>query len=116
MKITIRAMTLPVSLGVYQWEKTAPRDVTFGFEIDYDASQAALSDDVQDALDYAQIENIVEEQCKARHYDLLEALVDSIAARLMKDYDKITAISVSAEKKGALRLAPAVEVSCRRTR
>ena len=116
MKITIPALTLAVSLGVHSWEKTAPRDVTLRLEMEYDASQAALSDNVQDALDYAELENSIEQQAKSRHFDLLESLVDSIAAQLMKDYDVLFAITVEAEKKGALRLAPSVLVSCSRRR
>ena len=110
--IRMHNLTMPVRLGVYDWEKIGPQDVTLHLDVRLSkkaADQAATSDDLAHTLDYARTELAVKELLQAKHYALLEHLCSEVAALLLAE-DKVTAVRVEIVKKGALLHAPAVSM------
>jgi len=100
----LRAMTL---LGVYPHERKEKREVLIDLAIEYDASAAMQSDTMEDALDYALIEQEVINSVRDQRYELLEALTKHIADVVMH-FDVVQAVTVQVHKPGALVHAPGV--------
>ncbi len=109
MLIHIHRLPVQVSLGVYAWEKQAPRRVWADICVEFDGTRAAASDDVADTLDYVEIEAWVLKIAQARHYNLLESLVDTIGKAILA-LPLVQEVTVELFKDGALAHAESVSV------
>ncbi len=80
---TIRIVDLKVRgiIGTHPWERLNQQEVVVNVILDYDASKAATSDNLKDALDYERIGNQIIKTVEGTKYHLLEKL----AAKLLKD-------------------------------
>jgi dihydroneopterin aldolase len=67
--------------GVTNEERTQGQ--TFVYDIQLDVSDAALSDQLEDAVDYEQVAASVRELSDARQFALLEALAAAVADELV---------------------------------
>ena len=85
-------------IGVYEWEQKTPQDVWVDVELAIDASTTAASDDVADAVDYAQLVKAVIGEAKRRPCRLLETLAERIAARVL-DLSGMPRVRVRVKKK-----------------
>lgn len=89
-------------LGVTEEEREKPQQVRLAFEIDYDISQAAQSDELSDALDYDRIVEMVSEHMIWHKYRLLEAAVAGVVEMLAKAYPFIDRVMIEIRKPHAL--------------
>jgi dihydroneopterin aldolase len=58
----------------------------FVFDVWVDVDDAALSDRIEDAVDYREVADAVREVSDGRQYALLEALADAIATDLLERF------------------------------
>ena len=82
MADTLRLHDLEVRcrLGVYEWERRTRQTVRIDLELAIDATGAAESDDVRDAVDYAALVDRIRAAAAARPFNLMETLAEAIAA------------------------------------
>ena len=59
------------------------RGQRFLFDVWLEVPDGALSDRIEDAVDYREVTRVVREVSDARAYDLLEALADAVAGELL---------------------------------
>jgi 7,8-dihydroneopterin aldolase/epimerase/oxygenase len=71
--------------GVLEEERREGR--TFLYDITLEVSDAALSDRIEDAVDYRQIAACVQEVSDGRYYQLLEALAGAVADAIFERFD-----------------------------
>ena len=114
--IRIKDLTATTTLGVYDWEKDAPRQVLLNIELQVEEDGASKSDDLANAVDYATLESRIVTHLAARSYQLLEKLVTDIAELLLTEDSRILRVKVEADKHGALQHARSVSVETERTR
>lgn len=100
--IFLRDLKVETLIGVYEWEKRVPQALQIDLEIALPSSRAGQSDDLADALDYAQIAAHIQEVLSTRHFGLLEALAEHIARILLDDF-KAPWVKVSVAKLHAIR-------------
>ena len=60
---------------------------TFFYDIELDVSDAALSDLIEDAVDYRQVAACVQEVSDGRNFQLLEALAAAVADAILERFD-----------------------------
>ncbi len=111
--IFLRELRVDTLIGVYDWEKRVPQTLQIDLEIALPNSRACLSDDLADALDYAQIIAHIREVLQRRHFNLLEALAEHIAQILLDDF-KAPWVKVSVAKLQAIRGSKMVGISIER--
>ena len=70
--------------GVLEEERRAGQ--TFVFDVELEVSDAALSDRIEDAVDYREVVERVRAVSEARRYDLLEALAGAVADGLVRSF------------------------------
>jgi 7,8-dihydroneopterin aldolase/epimerase/oxygenase len=63
------------------------RNQPFRYDIDFDVSNAALSDRLEDAVDYVEVAECVRQVSDARSYSLLEALASDVADAIVSRFD-----------------------------
>lgn len=82
-KIIIKGLRFLACHGVLDQEKTDPQTFEIDLVIEADLGSAGQSDDLNDTLDYGSIYNEVKEVVIDSSFNLIEALAESIAARVL---------------------------------
>ncbi len=111
--IFLRELKVDTLIGVYEWEKRVPQTLQLDLEIALPNSSACLSDNIDDALDYAKIIAHIQEVLAGRHFNLLEALAEHIAQILLDDF-RAPWVKVSVAKLQAIRGSKMVGISIER--
>lgn len=114
-RVFIRGLKLEGIIGVYDWERTLRRPLVFDLSLGIDTRQAASSDHVRDAVDYAAVRETVKEIVDSRQPQLLETLAETIS-RTLFDRFPITALTLSIDKPGAIPDVKGVGVEIDRRR
>ena len=99
--IFLRELKVETLIGVYPWEKRVPQNLRLDLEIALPNSHACHSDDIADAIDYAEIVRHIQSTLRSRHFNLLEALAEHIAQILLTDF-KSPWVKVSVAKLNAI--------------
>lgn len=107
--IRMTDLLLRTVIGIHDWERKCKQDVIINVALDFDASVAAQSDDVNDTIDYKALKLAIMDLVESSRYNLLEKLAGEILTLIMKD-ERITQARVRIDKPGALRFAKSVSV------
>lgn len=111
--LSIRKLRVTCSIGVYDWEKETPQDVFVDIELPLDISQSAVSDDLDDTLDYTRLVEVVNKVAGAQHYNLVETLVEKIAQALLQEFD-LEKVKVCVDKPTAIEEAESTVICIER--
>jgi D-erythro-7,8-dihydroneopterin triphosphate epimerase len=100
---TIRINDLKVRtlIGAYSWERVNKQELVINITIEYDASQACLSDKLKDALNYESVAAKAVKTAQASRYVLLEKLTSKLLAGIMAD-KRVQAAYVRVDKSHAI--------------
>ena len=113
--ITIQGLSFETGIGVYDWEKEILQRVVIDLCLYTNARKAGASDQLEDAIDYQAISTQIQQLLKDRHFQLIEAMANDIAAALLSN-NNIESLSITIAKPGALRQADSVSISLNRNR
>ena len=111
--IFLRELKVETLIGVYEWEKRVPQTLQLDLEIALPNGCAGQSDDIADALNYADIVSRIQSVLRDRHFNLLEALAEHIAQILLNDF-KAPWVKLSVAKLNAIRGSRMVGVTIER--
>lgn len=111
--IVIRDLRVDALIGFHKRERHAPQTLTFDLEIGIANRAVFESDKVADCIDYDKVATRVREIATARHYNLVEALADQVAAAILREFGAAS-VKVSLAKIGVLKGAGFVGVSIER--
>lgn len=100
-RIILRGIAASALVGVYAFEREAPRPLSFDLELACDLSIAGASDDVADTLDYDAAAAVVHAVCAELAPQLIETLAETVAARLLA-LPRVAAATVTVHKPGAV--------------
>lgn len=98
--IAVTDLAVDCVIGVYPHEKEKPQRIYVTVELRVDTGSAGASDEVGDTLDYDEVKDLVFELA-GRGYDLLEALAEDLAARLVERGD-VEEVTVTVKKPDAI--------------
>lgn len=114
-RIHIRDLALRCVIGVFPEEREKRQDVLINVVMDCDLGRAAETDRLEDTVDYKAIKQAVVAMVEASRFNLIETLADRVAAICLGEA-KVTAVTVTIDKPGALRFARSVAVELTRRR
>ncbi|MDK2903823.1 MAG: 7,8-dihydroneopterin aldolase/epimerase/oxygenase [Clostridiales bacterium] len=97
-KIIIEDLEVYAYHGVASEEKTLGQMFLISVEMDTDLIAAGHSDDISDTIHYGHVCNDIEDIVAGHSYNLIEALAQDIADRLLQHYPKIQNIKVIVKK------------------
>lgn len=117
-KIHIEGLEVLALIGVYDWERAHQQRLIIDAELTADLSKAALTDDVSDTLNYAQIAQGLSDYAKQSDFRLIEALASKMVDWLLASFPHLNAVRLKLSKPDILANAKnvAVEFSKERTR
>ena len=111
--IFLRELKVETLIGVYEWEKRVPQTLQIDLDIALPSSRACETDDIADALNYADIVRRIQAELAERHFHLIEALAEHIAKLLLDEF-KAPWTKVSVAKLQAIRGSKMVGISIER--
>lgn len=114
-QILVRDLRFRCIVGVNDDERHEKQDVVVQIALDVDLRQAGRTDALKDTVDYKALKKEVLAMAERSHFQLVEALAQSIADICLKQ-PRVTRAVVAVEKPGALRFARTVGVRIVRDR
>ena len=114
-KILIRDLLVRGIIGLNDWEREKKQDILINLILDVDVRAAAVSDDIEDALNYRSLTKAIVAHVESSARFLVEALASDIARIAIVEFGADRA-TVRVEKPGALRFAQSVGVEIERCR
>jgi dihydroneopterin aldolase len=108
-KVFIKGLTIQTTIGFFQWEKEIKQTIVIDVEMAWDTAKAAINDELEKTLDYAEISTAIETFANENPVDLLETLAERMANYLMLAFH-IPWLRLSINKPGAVHNAATVGV------
>ncbi|MEI6893575.1 MAG: dihydroneopterin aldolase [Colwellia sp.] len=112
-KVFIKGLSIQTTIGFFQWEKEIKQTLVIDLAMGWDITNAALNDDLEETLDYADISVVIERFANDNPVDLIETLAERLANYLMTQY-QIPWLKLSISKPGAVHNAQTVGVEIER--
>lgn len=84
--VYLRELHVATVIGVYDWERCIRQTVVLDLEMACDNRQAAATDKVEDALDYAAISARLLSFIQGSEFQLIETLAEQVAAIVMQEF------------------------------
>ena len=112
-KVFIKGLSIQTTIGFFQWEKEIKQTLVIDLAMGWDTAKAALNDELDKTLDYADISVAIERFANDNPVDLIETLAERLAGYLMTQYH-IPWLKLSIGKPGAVHNAQTVGVEIER--
>lgn len=104
--IIIERLPVHTIIGIYEHEQHQIQSLLITIKLQWDCSQAMKSDNLNDALDYAQVANCITHFAKTHRFNLIEAFAGSLLKYLFQQFS-VTWIGLTIMKPQALKPAMA---------
>lgn len=85
--ITIERLRVPASVGVYPYEAGLRQPLLIDIRLTTDIRAAAATDDMNRTIDYERVAAIAKDVVESRHHNLIETIAETIAARLLGEFE-----------------------------
>jgi 7,8-dihydroneopterin aldolase/epimerase/oxygenase len=113
--IFIHALKTEAIIGIFDWERQVKQTVIVDIEIGADIRKAALSDSIDDTLNYKRVAKRVLAFVEESKFHLVETLAEHVAMLLLDEFG-IAWVRLSLSKPGAIRSSRDVGVTLERHR
>ena len=114
-KIFIHALKTEAIIGIFDWERQVKQTVIVDIEISADVRKAALSDSIDDTLNYKRVAKRVLSFVEESKFHLVETLAEHIAMLMLEEFS-VAWVRISLSKPGAIRSSRDVGVILERDR
>jgi len=100
--VYLHGLKIECIIGVFEWERRIKQTVILDLDLAVDATRAARSDRIEDALDYKAVARRVTEYVTRSEFQLVETLAERVAGLVREEF-KVPWVRVRVNKKGAVR-------------
>lgn len=107
--IFLRDLKVETVIGIWEWERKIRQTVSIDLEMGADIRHAAVTDHIDDTLNYKAVAKRVQQFVGESSFQLVETLAEKIAALVLDEFD-LPWIVVRVSKPGAIRGARDVGV------
>ncbi len=114
-KIFIHALKTEAIVGIFDWERQVKQTVLIDCEFSADIAKAALSDCIDDTLNYKRVAKRVLAFVEGSQFHLIETLAEHVAMLLLAEFG-VAWVRISLSKPGAIRRSRDVGVVLERNR
>src|SRR5271155_4293214 len=114
-KIFIHALKAEAIIGIYDWERQVRQTVLIDIELAADIRKAALTDSIDDTLNYKRVAKRILAFVEASQFHLVETLAEHVAMLVLEEFG-LAWVRITLSKPGAVRSSKDVGVSLERDR
>ncbi len=115
-KILIEGLRINAVIGVFEWERQIEQPVLVDLILTADTRAAAVSDHIEDAVNYALVAQQVVDLTKSLKSQLLETLANKLAEMILNHFPAVHVVHIKVKKPLAVKSAQAVGVEIIRER
>ena len=112
-KIFIHALKTETIVGIFDWERQVKQTVVLDIEISADIRKAALTDSIDDTLNYKQVAKRVLVFIEESSFHLVETLAEHVAMLILEEFG-VGWVRIALSKPGAIRSSRDVGVMLER--
>jgi 7,8-dihydroneopterin aldolase/epimerase/oxygenase len=113
-KIFIHALKTETIVGIFDWERQVKQTVLLDIELSADIRKAALTDSIDDTLNYKGVAKRVLAFIEASSFHLVETLAEHVAMLILEEFS-VSWVSIALSKPGAIRSSRDVGVILERS-
>jgi 7,8-dihydroneopterin aldolase/epimerase/oxygenase len=113
--IFIHALKSEAIIGIYDWERQVRQTVLIDLEFGADIRKAALTDSIDDTLNYKRVAKQVLAFVEASEFHLVETLAEHVAMLVLEEFG-VAWVRITLSKPGAVRSSRDVGVAIERDR
>jgi dihydroneopterin aldolase len=113
-KIFIHALKTETIVGIFDWERQVKQTVVIDIEFSADIRKAALTDSIDDTLNYKRVAKRVLTSIEESSFHLVETLAEHVAMLILEEF-AVSWVRVALSKPGAIRSSRDVGVILERT-
>jgi dihydroneopterin aldolase len=114
-KIFIHALKTEAIIGIFDWERQVRQTVIVDIEIGADVRRAALTDSIEDTLNYKRVAKRVLTFVEGSQFHLVETLAEHLAMLVLDEFG-VAWVGIVLSKPGAVRNSRDVGVALERDR
>ena len=107
--VFIRDLRADTVIGIYDWERKIRQTVIFDIEMSCDVKQAAISDMIDDAVDYKSVSKRLTQFVNESEFQLVETLAERCCEIILNEFG-VAWTRLSLNKTGAVSNASGVGV------
>jgi len=100
--IYLRDLRIETVIGIFDWERRIQQTVILDIEMGTDITQAAISDRIEDTLDYKAVAKRLIQFVSNSEFQLVETLAARCADIIIQEFN-VPWLRLSLNKKGAIR-------------
>jgi dihydroneopterin aldolase len=112
-KIFIHALKTEAIVGIFDWERQVRQTVILDIEFSADIRKAALTDSIDDTLNYKRVAKQVLAFVEESRFHLVETLAEHVAMLILEEF-AVAWVRISLSKPGAIRSSRDVGVMLER--
>jgi dihydroneopterin aldolase len=113
MKINLKKIKIKTPIGCYKWERAIKRTLLISLSIDLKGNISNDQDekyDLSNTIDYDKINNLIQNICIKKQYELIENLCYDIGSNLLAEFSLIEKCIVRVYKKNAIPFTESIFV------
>jgi dihydroneopterin aldolase len=114
-KIFIHALKAEAIIGIYDWERQVRQTVLIDLELAADVRKAALTDSIDDTLNYKRVAKRILAFVEGSQFHLVETLAEHVAMLVLDEFG-VSWVRIVLSKPGAVRSSRDVGISIERDR
>lgn len=107
--VFIRELRIDTVIGIYDWEREIKQTVILDLEMGADVAKAAVSDHIDDTLDYKAVAKRLVEFVEQSKFQLVETLAERCASIIREEFG-VPWVRLTLNKAGAVSSARDVGV------
>ena len=108
-KIFLKELKTEAIIGIFDWERQVKQTVLIDLEMNADVRKAALTDSIEDTLNYKRVAKRILEFIEQSSFHLVETLAEHIAMLVIDEFH-VSWVKVSLNKPGAIRSSRSVGI------
>jgi dihydroneopterin aldolase len=108
-RVFIENLSVETVIGIFDWEREIRQVVSLDLEMEFDIRNAAISDSIEDALDYKAVSKRLIRFVEHSEFQLVEALAEQCASIILEEFP-VDCVKLKLSKPGAVRGSSAVGV------
>jgi len=113
-RIFLNQLRTECIVGIWEWERQVKQTVILDVEMAADIRKAALSDNIEDTIDYKKVSKRLLSFVGDSQFQLVETLIENIARIIVTEFG-VPWVRVRLNKQGAIRNSRDVGIMIERT-
>ena len=85
--VFIKGLKVDTVIGIYDWEREIRQEIVLDIEMSADVSNAATTDNIEQALNYKDVCRRLSEFVKASEFLLVESLAEEICQIIINEFN-----------------------------